>query len=40
MQILDNVSEIVRDDLRAVLKKGSRVSIAAACFRQEGLRHC
>ena len=32
MQILDNVSEIVRDDLRTVLKKGSRVSIAAACF--------
>lgn len=32
MRILDNVSEIVRDDLRTVLKKGSRVSIAAACF--------
>ena len=32
MQILDNVSKIVRDDLRTVLKKGSRVSIAAACF--------
>lgn len=32
MQILDNVSEIVRDDLKTVLNKGSRVSIAAACF--------
>ena len=32
MWILDNVNEIVRDDLKTVLKKGSRVSIAAACF--------
>lgn len=32
MQILDNVSEIVRDDLRTVMEKESRVSIAAACF--------
>ncbi len=32
MQILDNVSAIVRDDLRTVMKKGSRISIAATCF--------
>ncbi len=32
MKILDNVTELVRDDLEATLKKGSKVSIAAACF--------
>ncbi len=32
MQILDNVNTTVRDDLKANMKKGSRVSIAAACF--------
>lgn len=32
MQILDNVNTTVRDDLKKTLKKGSRVSIAAACF--------
>ncbi len=32
MQILDNVSATVRDDLKKTLKKGSKVSIAAACF--------
>ncbi len=32
MQILDNVNTTVRDDLRIIMKKGSKVSIAAACF--------
>lgn len=32
MQILDNVSHTVRDDLLVTMKKGSKVSIAAACF--------
>lgn len=32
MKIFDNVTEIVRDDMIQTIKKGSRVSIAAACF--------
>lgn len=32
MKIFNNVTDIVRDDLRATIKKDSRVSIAAACF--------
>lgn len=32
MQILDNVNTTVRDDLKNTMKKGSKVSIAAACF--------
>ena len=32
MQILDNVTSTLRDDLKAGMKKGSKVSIAAACF--------
>lgn len=32
MKIFDNVHDIVRDDLATTIKKGSRVSIAAACF--------
>lgn len=32
MKIFNNVTEIVRDDLRVTITKGSRVSIAAACF--------
>ena len=32
MQILDNVNTTVRDDLKTNMKKGSKVSIAAACF--------
>jgi len=32
VKILDNVSNTVRDDLRVEIKRGSRVSIAAACF--------
>ncbi len=32
MKIFDNVTEIVRDDMEKSIKKGSKVSIAAACF--------
>ena len=32
MKIFDNVTEIVRDDMTQTIKKGSKVSIAAACF--------
>lgn len=32
MQILDNVNTTVRDDLQSTIKKGSKISIAAACF--------
>jgi len=32
MKVFNNVTEIVRDDLRMTIKKNSRVSIAAACF--------
>lgn len=32
MKIFDNVHEIVKDDMAANIKKGSKVSVAAACF--------
>ena len=32
MKIFDNVTEIVRDDMAHTIKRGSKVSIAAACF--------
>lgn len=32
MKILDNITNTVRDDLRAEIVRGSKVSIAAACF--------
>ncbi|OPZ98282.1 MAG: hypothetical protein BWY72_00904 [Bacteroidetes bacterium ADurb.Bin416] len=32
MPLFDNVSRKVKDDLTKTLRKGSRVSIAAACF--------
>ena len=32
MKIFNNVTDIVRDDMKKTIKKGSRVSIAAACF--------
>ena len=32
MEIFDNVSRIVRDDLTETIKPHSRISIAAACF--------
>jgi len=32
MEIFDNVTKIVKDDLSVTISKGSRLSIAAACF--------
>lgn len=32
MKMLDNINDTVRDDLQETMQKGSRVSIAAACF--------
>lgn len=32
VKIFDNVTEIVRDDMASTISKGSKVSIAAACF--------
>ena len=32
MKVFDNVTDIVRDDLKQTVKRGSKVSIAAACF--------
>lgn len=32
MKLFDNVTDIVRDDLKQTVKRGSKVSIAAACF--------
>lgn len=32
VKIFDNVTEIVRDDMASTISKGSKISIAAACF--------
>lgn len=32
MKVFNNVTDIVRDDMALTIKKGSKVSIAAACF--------
>ena len=32
MKVFNNVTDIVRDDLRVTITRGSRISIAAACF--------
>ena len=32
MQVFDNATETVKDDLTIAIKKGSKLSIAAACF--------
>lgn len=32
MKFFDNVTNIVRDDMTKTIARGSRVSIAAACF--------
>ena len=32
MKIIDNITETVRDDMQHTITKGSKVSIAAACF--------
>lgn len=32
VKVFDNITEIVRDDMASIIEKGSKVSIAAACF--------
>ena len=32
VKVFDNITDIVRDDLKATIKRGSKVSVAAACF--------
>ena len=32
MELFDNITKTVKDDLKITLAKGSRLSIAAACF--------
>ncbi|MDA8233665.1 MAG: hypothetical protein M0Z31_02450 [Clostridia bacterium] len=32
MEIFDNITKTVKDDLAVTIEKGSRLSIAAACF--------
>ena len=32
MEIIDNISKTLKDDLKTELKKGSKLSVAAACF--------
>ncbi len=31
-ELLDNVSKTVKDDLMVTIKKGDKMSVAAACF--------
>ncbi len=37
-KVIDNVREILRDDMVSTIKKGSKVSIAAACFSMYAYR--
>lgn len=32
MQIIDNINNTIKKDLQTVIKEGSKISIAAACF--------
>ena len=32
VKIFDNINDIVRDDMISTINKGSKISIAAACF--------
>ena len=32
MQMIDNINKTVKDDLQAGIHKGSKISVAAACF--------
>lgn len=38
MKVLDNITNTVRDDLRVEIKRGSRISVAAACFSMYAYR--
>ena len=32
MQLIDNINNLLGDDLKAVVTKGSRLRVAASCF--------
>ena len=32
MKVFNNITDILRDDMTSTITKGSKVSIAAACF--------
>lgn len=32
VKVFDNINDIVRDDMISTINKGSKISIAAACF--------
>ena len=32
MKIFNNITDIVKDDMAVTIKRGSKVSVAAACF--------
>ena len=38
MELINNTTKILRDDLAAELKTGSRLSIAAACFSTDAFQ--
>ncbi len=38
MKIFDNITDIVRDDLKKTIKHSGKVSIAAACFSMYAYR--
>lgn len=38
MKIFDNITDIVRDDLKKTIKRGSKVSVAAGCFSMYAYR--
>jgi hypothetical protein len=38
MEIFDNVNKTVKDDLTVTIEKGSKLSIAAACFSMYAYR--
>ena len=37
MKLFDNITDILRDDLKKTIKRGGKVSIAAACFSMYAL---
>ncbi len=32
MQLFNNITDIVKDDMEKTIRKGSKISMAAACF--------
>lgn len=36
MEVIGNISRLLRDDLKQTLKPGARLKIAASCFSMSG----